>query len=59
MAINILGRHVALNALLEHFQNLQARRGGLEANAFQVVWVCHAVFRWGGENCPTATMFES
>jgi hypothetical protein len=29
---------------LENFQNFQARCGGLEANAFQVVWMCHFVF---------------
>jgi hypothetical protein len=56
MAIHILGRHVALGALLEQLQNFEARRGGFEANAFEVVWMCHFVLHLGGENCPTATM---
>jgi hypothetical protein len=34
-----------LGALLEQLQNFQARCGGLEANAFEVVWMCHFVFR--------------
>ena len=44
MAIHVFGRHVPLRALLEDFQNFQARCGGFEANAFEVVWMCHFVF---------------
>jgi hypothetical protein len=38
--------------LLEQLQNFQARRGGFEANAFEVVWMCHFVFRFAVETGP-------
>ena len=36
-AEHVLGRHVALFARLENFQNLQAGQGGFQAGTFQLV----------------------
>ena len=52
LAVHVLCRHVALGALLEQLQDFQARRGGFEANAFEVVWMCHFVFRSAVETGP-------
>ncbi|MNR41666.1 hypothetical protein D3C85_1600820 [compost metagenome] len=40
-AKDIFGRHVALRALLEDLQDLQAGQGGLEARAFEFVDIRH------------------
>jgi hypothetical protein len=37
MLENIFGRHMPLQALLEDFQNLLPRNGGLQSSAFEFV----------------------
>ncbi len=64
-AIDFLGRHVSLVALLEQIENLQTGEGGLETDALEIGWIA----QWGSRlrtrirydtfffNCPNLSGF--
>src|SRR6478735_6924180 len=58
-AEHVLGRHVALVALLEDLQDLQARQRGLEAGALEVVDVGHGYGGAAARRGAAATMTRS